>query len=385
MSDERTWFTPTSDPNPTGVSGLIAYGKASEVTYKDRCKMHALAGEGVFMTPRSIGRIMNRHPRTVERILLQPETPTKGNRGRGRTILTPEVLADIIAYIRSDRENRLKDYEEIIHDTGIICQPQTLRRALKRVGMNRAVAVPKPFLTVESKAKRLAFCRFTSEWDILDWLRVIFYDEAAVNRGGDQRFFVTRFPAEKFQDDCLAPKFSKIPKVMIGGAISLELKGPLIVFDREMTNAKDNVNAACYVNHVVPELAQFYSEQRQEIQARMGVEGSTHPDNQPLLLQDNATIHTAAISQTALAEAGIRTVPNFPPSSPDLNPIEGVWGLLKRRINSRRPRPTTAEAVKQAVIEEWDALTVDDYEQMILSMPERVRDCLANEGGHTRW
>jgi hypothetical protein len=62
-----------------------------------------------------------------------------------------------------------------------------------------------------------------------------------------------------------------------------------------------------------------------------------------------------------------------------------VWGLLKRRINSRRPRPTTAEAVKQAVIEEWDALTVDDYEQMFLSMPERVRECLGNEGGHTRW
>lgn len=43
--------------------------------------MHALAGEGVFMTPRSIGRILNRHPRTVERILLQPETPTRNHRG----------------------------------------------------------------------------------------------------------------------------------------------------------------------------------------------------------------------------------------------------------------------------------------------------------------
>jgi hypothetical protein len=60
-----------------------------------------------------------------------------------------------------------------------------------------------------------------------------------------------------------------------------------------------------------------------------------------------------------------------------------VWGLLHRRINSRRPRPTTAKAVKQAAIEEWDALTVDDYEQMILSMPERIWERLANERGHT--
>jgi hypothetical protein len=30
-------------------------------------------------------------------------------------------------------------------------------------------------------------------------------------------------------------------------------------------------------------------------------------------------------------------------------------------------------------------MTPDDYEQMILSMPERVQAVLANAGGHTRW
>jgi hypothetical protein len=84
-----------------------------------------------------------------------------------RTILTPEVLAGVIAYIQSNCENRPKDYDEIIHDTGIICKPATLRQALRRVGMNRAVAIPKPFLTLDIKGKWMAFCRFVSEWDIL--------------------------------------------------------------------------------------------------------------------------------------------------------------------------------------------------------------------------
>ena len=35
---------------------------------------------------------------------------------------------------------------------------------------------------------------------------------------------------------------------------------------------------------------------------------------------------------------------------------------LSAAINSRKPRPTAAEAIKQAVVEEWDALAVDDYE-----------------------
>jgi hypothetical protein len=131
--------------------------------------------------------------------------------------------------------------------------------------MNRVVAVPKPFLTLDVKGKRLTFCRFVSEWDILDWCKVIFYDEAAINRGGETRFFVTRFPGEKYLDNCLAPKFLKISKIIIGGAISLELKGPLIIFEKGMINAKDNVDAKYYADYVVPELAQFYAEHRIEI------------------------------------------------------------------------------------------------------------------------
>jgi hypothetical protein len=385
MSDvfNPLYFTPVITPDDTtGVTGIIAAGKAGEVHYRDRVRIHTLAEDPIFMTPRSIANIVDRHPRTVQRILEQPTTPTR--RAGRPAILTPEILADVIQYIRSSRENRLKDYDEIIHETGIVCDARTLRKALKRCGMNRAVAIPKPFLTVDHKGKRIAFCRFVSEWDILDWCRVIFYDEAAINRGGDKRFFVTRFPSEKYLDDCLRPKFPRIPKLMIGGAISLESKGPLILFEKPMTNSKNNVDANCYVNSVVPELKAFYETQRSELQVRMGVEGSQHPDNQPLLLQDNASIHTAAQSRQALEQAGIMTIPDFPPCSPDLNPIEGVWALLKRRVNSRIPRPTTYDSIKQAIVEEWDNLTVEDYEDMILSMPERVAACLAAEGGHTR-
>lgn len=98
-------------------------------------------------------------------------------------------------------------------------------------------------------------------------------------------------------------------------------------------------------------------------------------------------MHTAGIAKATLAKAGIELVPPFPPCPPDLNPNEGVWALLKRRINGCRPRPTTYEDIKEALIEEWDPLSPEDYEVMIISMPERVQAVLANEGGtHTgRW
>ena len=48
-------------------------------------------------------------------------------------------------------------------------------------------------------------------------------------------------------------------------------------------------------------------------------------------------------------------------------------------------RPDDNDVFKQAIVEEWDNLKVEDYEDMILSMPERVAACLAVEGGRTRW
>ena len=50
-----------------------------------------------------------------------------------------------------------------------------------------------------------------------------------------------------------------------------------------------------------------------------------------LFMQDNARIHTARAVRAFLAEHGI-TVINWPPYSPDLNPIEHLWWVLKKLI-----------------------------------------------------
>jgi transposase len=78
----------------------------------------------------------------------------------------------------------------------------------------------------------------------------------------------------------------------------------------------------------------------------------SRPKYQPLLLQNNATCHIAAISMAALRAANIQEVPRFPSNSPDLNPIKGVWNIIKKRIYKRKPRPTTYSAVMAALEEE---------------------------------
>src|SRR5258705_11307882 len=45
--------------------------------------------------------------------------------------------------------------------------------------------------------------------------------------------------------------------------------------------------------------------------------------------QDGATCHTAKTTKRCLAEHQIQTLP-WPSNSPDLRPIENVWGILKK-------------------------------------------------------
>ena len=63
---------------------------------------------------------------------------------------------------------------------------------------------------------------------------------------------------------------------------------------------------------------------------------------------DKASAHNAINSRAAIATEGI-TLLDWPGNSPDHNAIEGVWGLLKLRINKLRPRPLTTSQIQAAI------------------------------------
>ena len=68
-----------------------------------------------------------------------------------------------------------------------------------------------------------------------------------------------------------------------------------------------------------------------------------------------------------------------------MSPIEEVWKRIKRKITRRNPRPTTVPELRQAILEEWNALTPEVILGFTASVSKRVRDLILAQGSHTKW
>ena len=73
------------------------------------------------------------------------------------------------------------------------------------------------------------------------------------------------------------------------------------------------------------------------------------------------------------------------PLLPNLNLIENVWGVLKDRLDARRPRVSGKEEMMIAIQEEWDHITEERILAFVNTMPQRIQAVIAANGGHTRW
>lgn len=97
-----------------------------------------------------------------------------------------------------------------------------------------------------------------------------------------------------------------------------------------------------------------------------------------VFMQDNAKIHTSNAARKWIREHNIKLL-NWPPYSPDLNPIENVWAQIVYDWDSNI-QPTRM-AVLNAAKQRFDGLIgTERFGNLYASMPRRLNEVLQNNG-----
>jgi hypothetical protein len=95
------------------------------------------------------------------------------------------------------------------------------------------------------------------------------------------------------------------------------------------------------------------------------------------LQQDNDPKHTSRVAKQFLTENGVDVV-DWPSNSPDLNPIENIWQVIKNKVEKRMP--WDANELTQFLTEEWEAIPQETVNNMVMSMEKRCDLVLQHNG-----
>ncbi|KAE9046276.1 hypothetical protein PR001_g4635 [Phytophthora rubi] len=187
------------------------------------------------------------------------------------------------------------------------------------------------------------------------WSRVLFCDEACVEfHGTSGRVSVWRRTHEAFSPKCVIPTFkSRLKSVMVWSSITASGVGTMHFFD-------ESVNGVYY---------RFLL--RKQIPITKLLLGQS---DETLFVQDNTPAHSAKLTAKGLRDLKLISL-GHTPQSPDLNPIENLWFLMKQELH--RDPAKAADGLKTKLLNIWTSIDDATVEKCVLSMPKRLEQASA--------
>uniref|UniRef100_A0A3P8UHJ6 Tc1-like transposase DDE domain-containing protein n=1 Tax=Cynoglossus semilaevis TaxID=244447 RepID=A0A3P8UHJ6_CYNSE len=263
------------------------------------------------------------------------------------------------------KQRRFKNLAEIQKEwteAGVTASKTTTFRRIREMGYSCRVPRVKPLLNQSQRRKRLNWAKEKKDWTVGQWSKVLFSDESKVCLSfGNQGPRVWRKTGEEQNPSCLRSSVKYPQSVMIWGAMSSAGVGKLCFL-------KSKVTATVYQNvledFMIPSAEDLYG------------------DADFIFQQDLAPAHTARSTKTWF-DAHAITVLDWPANSPDLNPIENLWGILKRKM--RGTRPNNKEELTASIKEMWASITPMQCHSLIASMPRRIKAVIKAKGFPTKY
>jgi transposase len=240
---------------------------------------------------------------------------------------------------------------------------RTIRHRLsKELKFVTSKPAKKPCLTTAARQKRLDFCKQHEKWSVNMWKKVMFSDESLFKQFDDKKQFVRyESGANRYDPKYTLKTVKHAPHIMVWGAFSAKGPGPLIFLP-----AGQMMNGTTYLHLLQENLPQA-------LQAH----------NCTKFQQDSAPCHTSRIVKTWMQQQIFQVLP-WPGNSPDINPIENLWNVIKQRLSNLKI--TSLEHLRHEISRMWTIETSPALcRRLVESMPKRMKAIIKNGGYPTKY
>lgn len=316
--------------------------------YNQHIKKQIINDYKAGVSQKDISEKYNVHKSTVSRVLSSGNTKTVHGGGRKRKT-TPKEDRKIKRIIQQFPQISSK---EIKNSLQLCISAQTVE-----AGLRAYKSVKKPFISKKNRLARLQFAKKYIEWSQQKWKCVLFSDESKFNlHGSDGRCLVRRPKGES-----LNPRYTKGTvkhgggNVMVWGCFSGQGIGPIhkingIMRSEEYRNILSDVMLP-YASWEMP-LAWVFQ-------------------------HDNDPKHTSKLVKQWISSENLCML-DWPAQSPDLNPIENLWEIVKRKIGNKIFKKP--EDLYVHLKEQWNTIPKDIIDNLIQSMPKRCAEVIKRRG-----
>lgn len=329
--------------------------RGKELTKDQKTKIETLAEENRSI--RYIAKKVEKSKSIVSKYIRSPKTYGITKR-RGRL---PKLSNRMKRSIVSQASNKIISCNQIRAELPNPVSKMTVWRVLNASPiLNFEKIKTKPILTPDDKIKRLEFAKKTMTYNA-EWKSIVFSDEKKFNLDGPDG-------CHSYWHDLRKEKIIMSKRQQGGGSVMVW--GGF---------SNDGKTAICFIN-VTMNSTNYQTVLQRNLLTYM----DKFPEKNLTFQQDNAPCHRSMSTMEWIEEKGLDLLP-WPAHSPDLNPIENLWGLLARKVYAGGRQFSTVQALKDQIVKSWDEIELKDLQKLISSMPNRIYEVILNQGSWTKY
>lgn len=236
---------------------------------------------------------------------------------------------------------------------------RSIRRYLRRCGRFSYRPRYSQSLNRSQRSVRYRWAKEKAQWTTDDWKKVVFSDETLIEMDcGTKEVYVRRSRDEIVKAVHTKHRRAFAKRLLVWGCISSSGPGPIEVIKGTLDSAK---YLQILQKHIIP-----FAHEIEWYQ------------------QDNAPPHKTKEVMKTLFDANIEVL-QWPPYSPDLNCIENIWSILKRKV--AKVSCSTLDELANIIKSVWehDDEISSACKPLVNSMTRRMSAVIRSRGGPIKY